>query len=137
MKMFLSMAIVLVAIFALACPAQTQSTYQVYWQANPTADNVTGYAVYLEGRSTSTGFTIQDGMDYVVALDAFKKGDVAGPGSGEMVYDIILPNDGKYYMAGIIAYTATGVKSVVSATLTPYRVDKQPTKPGGVGIRKK
>lgn len=136
MKMFLSMAIVLIALFALACPAQTQSTYQIYWNANPASENVSGYAVYLEGRSSSTGFTLVNGLDYVAAFDVFQKADVV-QGTGEIVYDIVLPNDGKYYIAGVIAYTSIGVKSKLSATLTPYRVDMQPSQPGGVGIRKK
>lgn len=138
MRMFSFLAITLIAIFAIACPAQTQSTYQIYWTANPAGDNVTGYSVYLEGRTLPTGFTLVDGAEYTPTIDPFKRTDVLATGSvGEMTYDVILPNDGKNYIAGVIAYTTTGVKSVLSAMTVPYKVDKQPGKPAGVGIRKK
>lgn len=138
MRMFSFLAITLIAIFAIACPAQTQSPYTIFWTANPAGDNVVGYSVYLEGRTLATGFTLIDGAEYTPAIDAFKRTDILATGSvGEMTYDVTLPNDGKNYIAAIIAYTSTGVKSVVSAMTTPYRVDKQPGKPAGVGIRKK
>jgi hypothetical protein len=138
MKLFSFLAIALIAIFAIACPAQTQSPYTIFWTANPASDNVTGYAVYLEGRVLSTGFNLVDGAEYTPTIDAYKIADVpAGATVGEITYDVTLPNDGKNYIAGVIAYTTTGVKSVLSAMTTPYKVDKQPGKPAGVGIRKK
>jgi hypothetical protein len=117
--------------------AQTTKTYQIKWAPNPVADSTKGWSVYLEQRTTNTGFVLVDNMDYATTIDGFYKADVLNTGqTTECVYEINLPLDGKFSVAGIIAYAKDGTKSPVG-TSTITKISKRPGKPTNVRIELK
>lgn len=137
MKTFLGVLFSLIVLFTVCTPGQTNSTWQHYFTSNASSDSVVAYKLYVEKRSTNTGFIMQDGMEYTTALDQFDlNADMLHTVPGiEMTYNQVFQNNGQYFRFGVIAYSVSGVKSVLSVS-DIYKVDKQPSKPGGVGSRK-
>ena len=130
-------ALALVMVISLACFAQATKVYQIAFNTSPITDVVAGYSIYLEQRAMNSGFVLVDGMDYSATIDAFYITDIANTGqTGEIVYEITLPLDGKWSVAGVIAYAADGLKSPVGAS-TSVKIAKRPGKPTGVVIRPK
>jgi len=130
MKTFLGMIVVLLMMLAVTSNCQSTKTYQVQFTPNAVADSVKGWSIYLEIRSSNSGFITVDGMNYAVTLDPFYKTDILNTGqTGTVTWDITLPTTSNQWgVAGVIAYTADGLKSVVGAS-SSTKISKQPGKP--------
>ena len=132
---FFCLFAILMVVFASSVFTQSTKIYQITWDAPPVTDEVTGWSIYLEQKAVNASFIIQDGMDYSTTLDQFYKGDVLNTGqTGTIIYEVSLPLDGKWSVAGIISYTVEGTKSPVGAS-SAVKITKRPGKPTNVQLK--
>jgi len=130
MKMFLSMAIIFIALITFCTPAQVRSDYDITWGAS---DGAVKYYVFLEEKVANTGFQIVDNMDYLdpVNITTLKIGEATS-----LSYTVRLLNDARYVVAGVVAVDASGFYSVLGASAVTQK-GTIPPKPGAPVLFKK
>ena len=125
MKAFLVMLLLAVVMFNVCTPAQARSNYTASWTASVDAVK---YLVFYEERTTNTGFTLVDNMDYLdpTNMSALKIGE---PTTLSFVTKQF--NDSKYVVIGVVAVDVSGYYSLMSVSAITQK-GKTPGKPGNV-----
>lgn len=121
--------ILLIAILlTVNCNGQPRSNYEIYSDPVPGA---TKYHFFLEKKSTTTNYRLTDGMDYLQpSVTDLKVGESPLP-----TYTLEILNDGSEYTVGIVAENLNGFYSGMGVSTGTVGI--VPSKPGGVGLRKK
>lgn len=122
-------ATLFLSLFTGSCEAQPRNDYEITFTPVPGA---TSYDVFLEEKTTNTGFTLLDDMDYLSPnVTTLRVGTITTTS-----FTINLPNDGKYVVAGVVSKDAAGFYSPMGVSAVT-RKGVAPSKPGGVIFRKK
>lgn len=128
MKLLYFFIVLLVLIAVTKCNGQPKSEYEIY---GDTVSSASKYLFFLEKKSGQS-YKLQENMDYLspVNVSYLKIGEATTP-----TFTVLLDNDGSEYKVGIVAETISGFYSGMGTAIGI--VGTAPTKPGGVGLRKK
>ncbi|MEM4260395.1 MAG: hypothetical protein QXG00_04120 [Candidatus Woesearchaeota archaeon] len=131
MKYFNIFFIMFVFISMVSCNGQVRSDYQITFDTHPQAVK---YLVFLEERTTNTGFALKDSADYLepINLTQYKIAEVTT--ANPVIVNLL--NDGKYLKAGVVVVDAAGFYSVMGCSQV-YRKGLIPSKPVNISITKK
>lgn len=125
-----NLILVLVALFTISCNSQVRSNYTINFDQHPQAAK---YLVFIEQRTQSTGFALQDSVDYLEPVDlSYLK--IAETTSAVPV-TISLVNDGKFIRAGLVVEDSAGFYSVMGVSQI-YQKGTIPNKPINISITK-
>jgi len=120
----------LVALLTISCNSQIRSNYTITFDQHPQAAK---YLVFIEQRTQSTGFALQDSVDYLEPIDlSYLK--IAETTTATPV-TISLVNDGKYLRAGLVIEDSAGFYSVMGVSQV-FQKGTIPNKPTNIAIIK-
>lgn len=124
----LVLVLIFVVIAFTSCKGQPKSEYEIY---GDTVTSANKYLFFIEKKSAQP-YKLQENMDYLspVNVSYLKIGESSTP-----IFTVLLDNDGSEYKVGIVAETISGFYSGMGTAIG--NVGISPTKPGGVGLRKK
>jgi len=134
MKTILSFIVILFAIFAITCDAQTTVTKYIKFAPNQEVDSVQYYEIYLQKQPNNSSFSMIDNDPYSPMLSDFHVADIPHVIGqvNDYVYtievDII---ESGWIVAGVIAYN--DVRSVLAVSGSTH-IKKKPGKPDSVRI---
>lgn len=127
-------AIILLMLFSVNSCGQSKSKYKISWEADSTGKTVS-WNVYIEQRTTSTGFVLQPGSNrYNTDLNQFISiKNIVGT-TTEVIVE--LNNDGNWLMVGVEAMSSSGIYSDFGVMSTPYKKGEAPPIPAGITIQR-
>jgi len=121
-------------VFVTSSCGQSKSNYKISWDPDPSGKTAS-WNVYLEQRTTSSGFVLKPGANrYNTDITQFVS-IVNIPGNTTEAI-IELNNDGQWIVVGVEAMSSSGVYSDFGLNTTPYKKGDAPPVPGGVMIQR-
>lgn len=122
-------SLVMFVVFTTTGCSQPKSEYEVSWNST---NEATSYTVFLEERTTSSGFNLISDIDYLNP----NVSNLILTSTSDTSVVLQLNNDGKYLVVGVVAFNISGFYSPMAVSEV-YQKGRVPTKPSLIIIRKR